>query len=60
MAEGAACGPWSVSQGRVPFGAGGGGLGSPLGEGAAQKLVWCNSNLVSGISVGIALCVLPE
>ena len=37
-----------------------GGLGSPPGEGAALKLVWCNSNLVSGISVGIALCVLPE
>ena len=34
--------------------------GGPPGEGGALKLVWCNSNFVSGISVGIALCVLPE
>ena len=33
---------------------------TPEGEGGALMLVWCSLNFVSGISVGIALCVLPE
>ena len=45
------------------IGGGGGagrGAGRGRGEGGALNLVWCNSNLVSGISVGLAFCVLPE
>ena len=34
--------------------------GESTGGGGALMLVWCSSNFVSGISVGIALCVLPE
>ena len=36
------------------------GWGVHRGASNHLDLVWCNSNLVSGISVGIALCVLPE